>query len=442
LSRFSTLDHALAWLDEHIDYESVAPTRRDLPSLEGMYAALAILGEPQRDIRSIHVTGTNGKGSTTAMIAGLLLEAGLRVGTYTSPNVHLVNERITVNGELIPDKTLCELLGRLADAESMFPVVLTRFELLTLAALVHFADEAVDVAVVEVGIGGTWDSTNVIGAEVAVITTIALDHMQVLGDTPAAIARDKAGIISPGSIVVIGDVDEELAGIISEVAEGAVAERVASFGIDFGLRANTLAVGGRLVDIYDAEASYSEVMVPLHGPHQGRNAAIAVAAANAFLGFSLGEEVIDAGMDGVRVPGRLEVLGRKPLVIVDGAHNPAGAQVLAEALIEGFQVEGSRIALIGMLEGRDPVALLEPLTIAGFTTFFVVQPASPRAMELQRVDEAARSLGATATPYLDLWEACDDALTAVGENGMVLATGSLYVVGPARLALREIITKR
>jgi dihydrofolate synthase/folylpolyglutamate synthase len=242
--------------------------------------------------------------------------------------------------------------------------------------------------------------------------------------------------------VVIGDVDEELAGIISEVAEGAVAERVASFGIDFGLRANTLAVGGRLVDIYDAEASYSEVMVPLHGPHQGRNAAIAVAAANAFLGFSLGEEVIDAGMDGVRVPGRLEVLGRKPLVIVDGAHNPAGAQVLAEALIEGFQVEGSRIALIGMLEGRDPVALLEPLTIAGFTTFFVVQPASPRAMELQRVDEAARSLGATATPYLDLWEACDDALTAVGENGMVLATGSLYVVGPARLALREIITKR
>ena len=171
MSGFSSIDEALAWLDDHIDFERVAPTRRALPSLEGMHGALGILGEPQRDIRTIHVTGTNGKGSTSAIIAALLLEAGLRVGTYTSPNVHLVNERIAVNGQMIPDGTLRDLLGRLADAEASFPVALTRFEILTLAALVHFADEAVDVAVVEVGIGGTWYSTNVLGAEVAVITT-------------------------------------------------------------------------------------------------------------------------------------------------------------------------------------------------------------------------------------------------------------------------------
>ena len=442
MSGFSSIDDALAWLDDHIDFERVAPTRRALPSLEGMHGALGILGEPQRDIRTIHVTGTNGKGSTSAIIAALLLEAGLRVGTYTSPNVHLVNERIAVNGQMIPDGTLRDLLGRLADAEASFPVALTRFEILTLAALVHFADEAVDVAVVEVGIGGTWDSTNVLGAEVAVITTVALDHTQVLGNTPAEIARDKAGIVSPGSVVVIGDLDDELVAIVTEVAEGVAAERIEVFGRDFGIKANALAVGGRMVELFATGTSYSEVMVPLHGAHQGRNAAVAVAAANAFLGFSLGEDVIDAGLAEVRVPGRLEVLGRKPLVMVDGAHNPAGARVLAASLVEGFNVDGPRVAILGMLEGRDPAAMLEPLVSVGFSRLVIVEPVSPRAMSAKKIEGAATRLGIETLVRTDIAQACAEALSTVGEDGMVLATGALDVVGPARLALRELLANR
>ncbi len=442
MNQFSSLTDALAWLDSHVDYERVTPTRRALPSLEGMHGALSVLGDPQRDIRSIHITGTNGKGSTTAMITSLLIEAGLRVGTYTSPNLHLVNERIAINGQLISDRTLQDLLGRLRDASTLFPTPLTRFELLTVAALLHFADEAVDVAVVEVGIGGTWDSTNVIGADVAVITTVSLDHMQVLGDTTEEIARDKAGIISPGAVVIVGDLTEELVAIVDDIARGVAADRVEVFGRDYGVTRNVVAIGGRLVDVFDSEAHYSDVMVPLHGPHQGRNAAIAIAATNAFLGFNLGEEVVDAGLAEVRVPGRLEVLGRAPLVIVDGAHNPAGAKVVAEALDEGFSVEGSKILVVGMLSGRDPRAILEPLAAIGFSLAIIVEPNSPRAMPAEEIAAAVTALGMESLVGLDAPSASREALDRAGADGLVLATGSLYVVAPARLALRELLADR
>ena len=203
---FASLDEALGWLDAHIDYERVAPTRRALPSLDGVRSALRLLGDPQEAYTSIHVTGTNGKGSTTAVIAAILSEAGLAVGTYTSPNLHRVNERIGRNLEAISDEELVDLLNRLATVEPQLDEPLTRFELLTVAALAHFADEAVDVAVVEVGLGGTWDSTNALDGDVAVITSVSLDHVQVLGTTPEEIAADKAGIIKPGATAVIGPV--------------------------------------------------------------------------------------------------------------------------------------------------------------------------------------------------------------------------------------------
>lgn len=442
MSEFANLQQALSWLDSHIDYERIAPKRRALPSLEGMYQALEALGQPQRDFRSIHVTGTNGKGSTSAMMSALLVEQGLRVGTYTSPNLHLVNERISINGQMIADTVLCDLLGRLSDAEGAFPTKLTRFELLTLAAFVHFADEAVDVAVVEVGIGGSWDSTNVLGAEVAVITTVSLDHTQVLGDTVEAIATDKAGIISPGATVIVGDLDQALVDRVREIAEGVAAEKVSVFGTDFGVNSNVVAVGGRLLDLYDAQVRYSEVAVPLHGGHQGHNAAVALAAVNAFLGFAIDEDVVDVGFGQVRVPGRLEVLGRNPLTIIDGAHNPAGTRALGDAIEEGFSVEGDKVVIIGMLEGRSAHDVLEPLVPLGIHKVFVVEPQSPRAMAADTLMAAAQAFSLEAVKSVSIDEACAMALEESGDEGLLLVTGSLYVVGPARLILRERFANR
>ena len=431
---FASLDEALGWLDAHIDYERVAPTRRALPSLDGVRSALRLLGDPQEAYTSIHVTGTNGKGSTTAVIAAILSEAGLAVGTYTSPNLHRVNERIGRNLEAISDEELVDLLNRLATVEPQLDEPLTRFELLTVAALAHFADEAVDVAVVEVGLGGTWDSTNALDGDVAVITSVSLDHVQVLGTTPEEIAADKAGIIKPGATAVIGPVSESVAAVIERAVDDAGATMWRA-GVDFDVERNRLAFGGRLVDVLIPGARYEDMLIPLHGAHQGENAAVGIAAVTAFLGRPLPEEIVEAGLGRVVVPGRLEVLGHVPLNIVDGAHNGAGAAALAGALEEGFHVSGTRVVVLGMLEGRDPEDLLAPLVAAGLRTVVCVAPATPRAMDPETIAVAARSLGASATVATSIEAGCTEATALAGADGLVLATGSLYVVGDARLAL-------
>ena len=433
---FASLDEALGWLDAHIDYERVAPTRRALPSLDGVRAALTLLGEPQEAYRSIHLTGTNGKGSTTAMVAAILTEAGLSVGTYTSPNLHVVNERIGRNLESISDEDLTALLARLAVVELQLDEPLTRFELLTVAALAHFADEAIDVAVVEVGLGGTWDSTNVIDGDVAVITSIGLDHVQVLGSTEEEIARDKSGIIKPGSIAVVGPVKSSVDEVIVEACDrvGSVLWRS---GETFAGLNNRLAFGGRLLDVEVPGARYDDLFVPLNGPHQGQNASVAVAAVTAFMGRPLSAEIVEAGLARARVPGRLEVLGHLPLVVVDSAHNGAGAEALASALSEGFHVSGTKVAILGMLEGRDPHDLIAPLVGFGISTFVCVEPETPRAMAGDLVADAVRKAGATATVATSIPTACTTALDLAGTDGLVLATGSLYVIGDARLCLLE-----
>ena len=435
-SPFASRDEALGWLDAHIDYERVAPTRRTLPSLDGVRAALTLLGEPQEAYRSIHITGTNGKGSTTAMIAAILTEAGLSVGTYTSPNLHRVNERIGRNLESISDDDLIDLLSRLALVEPRLEEPLTRFELLTVAALTHFADEAIDVAVVEVGLGGTWDSTNVIDGDVAVITSIGLDHVQVLGSTREEIARDKSGIIKPGAVAVIGPVTDTVGEVIIEACDrvGAVLWRS---GDTFDGQNNRLAFGGRLIDVEVPGGRYHDLFVPLNGPHQGQNAAVAVAAVTAFVGRPLSAEIVEAGLARARVPGRLEVLGHLPLIIVDSAHNGAGAEALAAALSEGFHVNGAKVAVLGMLEGRDPLDLITPLVRFGISTFVCVEPDTPRAMAAHGVADAAIEAGASATVATSIPAACATAIERAGADGLVLATGSLYVIGDARLSLLE-----
>ncbi len=351
------------------------------------------MGEPQDSIPSVHITGTNGKGSTSAMVTMLLMAKGLTVGTYTSPNLHVVAERLARNGEAIDDASLVEVLGELALLEPLLEERPTRFELLTAAALSWFATEPVDAMVVEVGLGGTWDCTNVVRGNVAVLTNVSFDHTDVLGPTLEGIAADKAGIIEPGSRVVVGEMAPELVDIVRERAEEVGAASLWVAGQDFGCESNRVAVGGRLVTLWTPGGRYEDVLIPLHGAHQGSNAAVALAAAEAFFGDALTPEVAEEGFAAVRVPGRLEVLGRRPLLLVDGAHNAAGMAALGAALNEEFAVDGTTVAVVGMLTGRDPSAMLEPLVAAGVHDIVACEPESPRAMPVAAVAEAGRAFG-------------------------------------------------
>ena len=432
LPPFDGLEEALSWLDGHVDFESNMPRRRALPTLDRMRALTSLLGEPQESIPSIHVTGTNGKGSTSAMATALLLAKGLTVGTYTSPNLHAVAERLAQNGEPIEDASLTDVLTELALLETLLPERPTRFELLTAAALSWFATEAVDAMVVEVGLGGTWDCTNVVHGDVAVLTNVSFDHTDVLGPTLEGIARDKAGIIEPGSRVVVGEMAPDLVDIVKRRAEEVGAASVWVAGRDFGCETNRVAVGGRVVTLWTPGGRYEDVLVPLHGAHQGVNASVALAAVEAFFGDPLAPDVVEEGLAAVRVPGRLEVLGRRPLLLVDGAHNAAGMAALADALAEEFAVDGASVAVVGMLSGRDPSAMLAPLAAVGISAIVACEPDSPRAMPVAAVSEAGRALGFSVYEEPDVINALRVARGMVDADGLVVVAGSLYVVGSAR----------
>jgi dihydrofolate synthase/folylpolyglutamate synthase len=424
---FDGLADAVAWLDSHVDLESNMPRRRDVPTLDRMRALTSLLGEPQESIPSIHITGTNGKGSTTAMATALLLAKGLTVGTYTSPNLHDVAERLAHNGEPIDEESLTNVLTELALLEPLLPERPSRFELLT-----GFSTEAVDAMVVEVGLGGTWDGTNVVHGDVAVLTNVSFDHTDVLGPTLEGIAADKAGIIEPGSRVVVGEMAPGLADIVTGRARDVGAESVWLAGRDFSCESNQVAVGGRVVTLWTPGGRYEDVLVPLHGAHQGVNASVALAAVEAFFGDPLDAEVVEEGLAAVRVPGRLEVLGRRPLLLVDGAHNAAGMAALADALEEEFAVDGVSVAVVGMLSGRDPSAMLAPLASVGVAAIVACEPDSPRAMPVAAVSEAGRALGLTVYEERDVTDALRVARGMVDADGLVVVAGSLYVVGTAR----------
>ena len=429
---FADVQDALAWLDSHIDFEAHMPRRRALPTLDRMRALTALLGEPQASIPAVHVTGTNGKGSTSAMTTMLLQAKGLSVGTYTSPNLERVNERLARNGQPIDDPAFTDVLTELALLVSLMEERPTRFELLTAAALSWFATEAVDAMVVEVGLGGTWDCTNVVDGEVAVVTNISYDHTDVLGPTLEGIAADKAGIIKAGKPAVIGETDPELVRTLEEHAEAAGAASVWVRGRDFGCESNRLAVGGRVVTLRTPGGRYEDVLLPLHGTHQGANAACALAALEAFFGDALSPDVVDEGFASVRVPGRLEVLGRRPLLLVDGAHNAAGMAALGDALTDAFAVDGATVAVVGMLSGRDPSAMLAPLAEARVATVVVCRPESPRAMPMDVVVTAAGALGLAVHEEPDPLDALRVARGLVDADGLVVVAGSLYVVGAVR----------
>ena len=424
-----TFEEANAYLEDHVNFEQVAPTREGTPSLDRVRALAAAMGDPQASAPSIHVTGTNGKGSTARMITALLNAHGLSVGLYTSPDLERVTERLSMNGEIISDEDFAEQLQAIADLEAHTGVRPTRFDILTLAAFRWFANEAVDVMVNEVGLGGRWDSTNIADGTVAVVTNVGLDHVDIIGPTRADIAREKSGIVKRGATLVLGETDPELLPIF----EGTPAAAIWLRDREFAVLENRVAVGGRAVDLRTPTTRYEDVYVALHGAHQGDNAALAVSAVEAFFGRPPADEVVREALAAVEVPGRFEVIGRSPLVILDGAHNVAGAEAAADTL-DDFSTAGDRIIVFGTNRGHDPVEMLEALEARRARLVIATAADFPRAVPPAQIVAAAESMGVQAVGVAGVEQAVALARKVAKEDDAVLVTGSLYVVGEAKRA--------
>ena len=427
---------ALRYLDERSNYERTG--RVDSPSTRNIDRLMDAIANPQHAYRSIHITGTNGKGSTAQITTKLLMAHGLRVGTYSSPHLERINDRICIDGEPISDEEFGLQIGAISDLEVIAGVRPSFFEIMTAAMFRWFADEAIDVAVIEVGMLGRWDATNIINSDVAVITNIALDHTEYAGPTVEHIASEKAGIIKPSSIVVLGETDE----ILREIFLEPNAKARISRGDDFECQENRLAVGGRLISVRTPRTVYEEILVPLHGQHQGDNASLAICAVEAFFDSIIDRQILDTALENVVMPGRFEVLAHQPLVIVDGAHNPAGAEVCAEVFFEDFNMQGRKILVTGALRRRDPDELLTAFRADKFDVVITCTPPSPRGLPAKEMAEVARRIGCDEVVVADsVEEACDLALKIAQSQDAVLVAGSLYIVSSARPHLRRRVAK-
>ncbi|MET7902447.1 folylpolyglutamate synthase/dihydrofolate synthase family protein [Streptomyces sp. NPDC005355] len=419
------------------------------PSLVRIESLMDILGSPQRAYPSIHITGTNGKTSTARMIESLLGAFDLRTGRYTSPHVQSITERISLDGAPISAERFVETYQ---DIQPYIDMVdgqqehrLSFFEVLTGMAYAAFADAPVDIAVVEVGMGGSWDATNVIDAGVAVIMPISLDHTERLGTTPEQIATEKAGIVKQDATVVLAQQPVEAASVVLKRAVE-VDATVAREGMEFGVLSREQAVGGQLLTLRGLGGEYPGIFLPLYGAHQAHNAAVALAAVEAFFGIgtqharTLDLETVRSAFASVTSPGRMEVVRRSPTVVLDAAHNPAGARSAAEAVTEAFGFS-RLVGVVGASDDKDVRGLLEAFEPI-FAEVVVTRNSSHRAMDPDALAAIAVEVfgpdRVQVEPRLD--DALEEAITLAEEEGEysgagVLVTGSVITVGEARLLL-------
>ena len=421
------------------------PEHRVAPSQARVQALCDLLGSPERSCPVILIAGTNGKGSTALMIDSLLRSLGLRVGRYSSPHLVDVTERISIDGEDISDDAFDDLveqvlpLVELVDAQLIDGVAMTFFEVMTALAYSAFADAPVDVAVVEVGLGGRWDATNIVEAQVAVVCPIDLDHTHLLGDTIAEIAVEKAGIIKAGSKAVLAAQHPDAARVLLARCNEVGAE-VLREGPEFGLIDRQPAVGGQVIRVETAQGPLGDIVLPLFGAHMARNAALAVAAVEAFLGGKpMSAEVITDGLEEVKVPARLEVVRRSPTVVLDTCHNPHGARATIDGLTEAFDFN-PLIGVVAMMADKDVARVMGIFAEAMTTVVCTTIASTSRALPAAALAElAADVFGAERVRTADdMAAAIEEAVRLADEAGPgagVLIAGSVYAAGEARAML-------
>jgi dihydrofolate synthase / folylpolyglutamate synthase len=420
------------------------PENRIAPTLERIAALVDILGSPQLTYPTIHVGGTNGKTTTARMIDSLLFEMGLRTGRFTSPHLESYLERISINGQSIDAKELIfsfnDLSPYLDLMDTKFDNPISFFEAMTALAFVAFAEHPIDVGVIEVGMGGQWDATNVVDADVSVITPIGLDHMEYLGNTIAEIAATKAGIIKEQGFVVLAQQSPEAAvELLRRAAE--VGADVAREGLEYSIDSRAIAVGGQLISITGLRGHYDEIFLPLHGKHQASNAAAALIAVEAFFGEQdLDIDAVRAGFANVTSPGRCEIIHRDPTIILDAAHNPHGAKAIAETLQTEFTFDDVT-GIVALMADKDALGILQELEPV-MNQIIVTTNSSERTMSVadltklaNQVFGADRVFAADTLPAA-IDKAIQDAVRPLSEESLaIVITGSVVTVGQARTAV-------
>ncbi len=424
------------------------PENKPRPRLAPTRRAVELLGDPQSSYRVIHVTGTNGKTSTARLIERLLRETGLRTGRFTSPHLVSFNERISIDGEPVANEILVEVWSEIAPVldlidsqlEAEGEAKLTYFEALAVLGFAIFADAPVDVLVLEVGMGGEWDSTNVADGDVAVFAPISLDHTDRIGSTISEIARTKSGIIKPGSIVVSAAQVPEAKAILREKA-ATLGSQIYFAGQDFAVLSSLPNKVGQQIAVRSLTSEYTNLQLPLHGDFQSENAVLALAAVEAFIGGGsqrLLDDVVRVSFADVASPGRLQIVDVDPLVILDGAHNPHGATAVSQALATSFS-NPKTVAVISMVQDKDTDGFVDNLD-AAIDHYVVTQSSSDRA---QSASELAKKLSdklgsSKVSLQASVSSAIEQAKNLVKDspNGAVLVTGSLTLVGEV-LAIKQ-----
>lgn len=432
-------EELINWLENRPNMEKDNPaglSRRALrPSLDRITTLCKYLGDPQLGLDVIHVTGTNGKTSTTRMIDSLMLTKGFTTGLLTSPHLSVLNERININTELVDDNDLENTLSLIKNLEEQSDAIQadlpSYFEIMVAAGFYEMSSHGTNVGIVEVGMGGLFDATNICESKVSVITNVALDHIAYLGDNTHDIALEKSGIIKDNTTVVIGDADEEIVSLLKHVALEKNS-RAYAFGEDFQLLKNDQAVGGRLLTLQTPYGYYEDVFLPLLGEHQGVNALVALVAAESYVDDCFGDEIIREAYDKASSPGRMEIISRQPLIMLDGAHNVAGAQVLAQALSEEF-IAPRRIFVLGLTKEKNAEAMLNALGIDDEDIIIACEADSNKAMAAESIVDAGKKMGfeniSTRKSSLD---AIEFAQSIALDDDHIIVTGSLYVVGEVR----------
>jgi dihydrofolate synthase/folylpolyglutamate synthase len=422
------------------------PENRIAPTLERIQALVDALGSPQLSYPTIHIGGTNGKTTTSRMIDSLLFSMGLRTGRFTSPHLETYRERIAINGEPIEPKELIFAYNDIAAyfdfIDSKFDNPVSFFEAVTALAFAAFAEHPIDIGIIEVGMGGEWDATNVVQADVSVITPIGLDHMEYLGDTLVEIATTKAGIIKEGGFAVLSQQEPEVAvELLRKAAE--VGADVAREGLEYSVLSRAVAIGGQLLTIQGLKGVYDEIFIPLHGKHQASNAAAALVAVEVFFGENdLDIDAVREGFAQVKSPGRCEVIHRDPTIILDAAHNPHGSIALVETIESEFTFD-EIVGVVGVMGDKDARGIL-----VNFEKFMdsiiVTKNSSHRAMDVSDLEALAIEIfGADrvySAPHLEaaLEKALQDSVRPLSDESLgIVVTGSVVTVGEARTYIKS-----